>query len=81
MTRYLYRIEWDDVTPTKRIHKRPVIAGGVHDAREARRLGETMLGSGPWRRSRAVRGMPVIVSVRRLGLDTPVNRDNIEAGR
>jgi hypothetical protein len=74
---YLYRIEWDDVLPEERILRDPLIAGGCHNARDARRLMAFAMGSRDFRKIKHVRGTPVILSVRRLGPDTPATRDRL----
>lgn len=77
---YLYRVEWDDVRPSKTVRKEPIIAGGMHDAREARGFVQRALMGSPWSRLKGVRGMPVVRRVRRIGPDTPETRDRIGAG-
>lgn len=75
---YLYRIAWADVQPSKTVEREPVIAGGMHSAREARRFFEIAL-SGAFARSKGCRGNAVVRSVRRIGPDTPAMREAVSA--
>jgi hypothetical protein len=81
-TTYLYRIEWDDVRPAKIVHKRPIIAGGMRTAAEARKFAQTaFLGSSSYASAKRIVGVPVVRRVRRIGPDTPAMREKVEAGR
>lgn len=79
MTRpiYLYAVEWDDVEPTRSTRRGALIAGGCQSARDARRLAVHSFRSERFLANRKVRGVPVIRRVRRLGVDTPANRENV----